>query len=36
MTIIISKISGLNVDDILEILVRTEEGAEFIHEEIIT
>ena len=31
MTIIISKISGLNVDDILEILVRTEEGAEFIH-----
>jgi len=36
LTIDMTKISGFSVDDIIEILVRTEEGAEYIHVEIIT
>ena len=35
MTLIEAKIGIIDIDDILEIIVRTEEGAEYIHEEIV-
>ncbi|HDZ19202.1 MAG TPA: hypothetical protein ENH75_12955 [archaeon] len=35
MTLIEAKIGAINIDDTLVILVRTEEGAEYLHEEIV-
>ncbi|KKN41681.1 hypothetical protein LCGC14_0720760, partial [marine sediment metagenome] len=36
MALIETKIGAINIDDNLEIIVRTEEGAEITHEEIVT